>query len=123
MITATTIATTSSPLLQGITLLVVGMGVVFVVLVTLALLIRAINVQPRSTPVPAAAAESGASSGGVPPEHLAVIAAAAHAAAGSRARVSSVVFLGHGGQRDWVAGGRATIMGSHAPRRGVGPRH
>ena len=106
----------SGQLGQGLVLMVVGMGVVFFVLVLLSVLIGIMNreVKPAQALTPDVAPASVAE-GEIPPEHLAVIAAAVAVAAGPRARISRLVFLGHSSQREWVAGGRATVMGSHRP--------
>ena len=116
--------TAPTQIAQGITLLVVGMGVVFAVLVLLALLITVLNTQPKPEPAaaPVSHPDSASASNAIPPEHLVASAAASQAALGPRARVSRGVFLGHSGQRDWVAGGRATVMGSHAPSRATRSR-
>ncbi|MAY75099.1 MAG: hypothetical protein CMJ31_10355 [Phycisphaerae bacterium] len=105
-----------SPVGQGIVLMIVGMGVVFVALVIIAAIVMLMNREPKAkaspepSPTPRAAPTER-----IPREHLVVIAAAVAATVRQPARISRVMFLGHSSARDWIAGGRATVMGSHTP--------
>ena len=100
-------------LASAVTLMVVGIGVVFVALFLVMVIIiglRRLSARPVDAGPPVAAPRSG-----VDPEHLVVIAAAAAMAVGRPARVRRVVMLGHA-SNVWGVEGRATIMHSHQRR-------
>ena len=102
----------SGELSGAVTLLVVGMVVVFSTLSLIAvvvLAIRAIVGREGSAPEPGPAGAPA----GVDPRHLAVITAAATAALGARPRITRVVMLGREAGRPWVTEGRVVVMGSH----------
>jgi sodium pump decarboxylase gamma subunit len=107
-----------SPIGQGVALMIVGMGVVFVALTIIgfvaAVMTRALREQPPD-PEPEAVepAEPGV---GVDGRTVAIITAAAAAALHRPVRVRRVTVVGRRGHEAWVSGGRSILLGSHAPR-------
>lgn len=122
LLTAAT-ATEPSNLGEGVVLLVVGMGVVFVALALMLGLVAVLaRVAKRPEPVAAASpspapAPTVVSEGAITPELVAVLTAAAVAATGGPVRVRRVTVLGSTQSGAWLAGGRASLMGSHRPVR------
>lgn len=127
--TSTLPATTASDSLNAaLVLMVVGMGVVFAALLImslgLTLLGRFASANAAKPPEDRAAQdahESQSPQAAAPDDHAGqhavVIAAAVAAAIGRPHRIARVVLLEDNPQRDWVAGGRASVMTSHTPRR------
>jgi Na+-transporting methylmalonyl-CoA/oxaloacetate decarboxylase gamma subunit len=130
MITPTpliTLADAEADLASGVVLMAVGMLVVFVALVLILAsiaLIRRVADRPEGAPAVAPApeaktsapAEAPAEDEAITPELLAVLTAAAVAATGTRVRVRRVALVGDRSDA-WLAGGRASLMGSHKPPR------
>lgn len=106
---------------SGVTLMIVGMGVVFTALTVILLVITLLNRVLRERSEPAVAAAPIKPDAGPAPETVAVLAAAATAATGKLIRVRRITMLGASGRGSdraaWVAGGRASLMGSHRPQR------
>ena len=112
---------------EGITLMVVGMGVVFSSLVLLLIVIKTLNtglaekpkaVVASTTPAPAPASEPAAkTTDGIEPEVLAVISAAVAAVVGGSHRIRRVdVLTGQHTGSNWARHGRRAIMTSHRPK-------
>jgi len=110
---------TTDPVTMGLTLMVVGMLIVFVALVLLMAVIRLIDMatagsapatEPAAAPKPVAPVEEE----GVNEELLVVLAAAATAALRRSVRVRRVRLVKRS-DGSWVAGGRQGIMTSHRP--------
>ena len=114
-------ATEPSNLGEGVILLVVGMGVVFLALTLIMTLVmilgrlaRELAPKPAAAPAPAPAPTQTTDE--ITPELVAVLTAAAVAATGGPVRVRRVTVLGAGSSGGaWLAGGRASLMGSHRP--------
>jgi len=110
---------------SGVVLMVVGMGVVFGALVVLLGIIATLGRVLREraaevAPAPVSdAGTAGVDEGALSGALVAVLTAAAVAATKKRVRVRRVTMVGRsGGGSAWIAGGRASLMGSHQP----GPR-
>lgn len=121
-------AVASDNLSTAVVLMIVGMGVVFAALfimsLGLTLLGRFASANAAKPPEDRAAQgtdESQSPQAAAPDDHAGqhavVIAAAVAAAIGRPHRIARVVLLEDNPQRDWVAGGRASVMTSHTPRR------
>ncbi len=115
-------ATHEETITEALTLMVVGMTVVFCGLITIALLITLANwlfappaLAPAKAPAPAAKAPSPAAAhdASLPPALIAVLTAAATAALGRPARVTWAQPYSRQGQRSWVHAGRQALMTSH----------
>lgn len=118
----------------GITLMLVGMFVVFATLLIIMFLITGIakligeevSDAPSATPDPVGAVTSSISATHVPqpsseeglvtPEIIAVITAAAVTVLGKTVRVRGVTLINSPGGA-WLSGGRARLMSSHSPTR------
>lgn len=120
---------TELELMDGISLMVVGMGVVFFALITLWALLgllgfrRAEAPKPAVAPQPAAPAPAPAASAApasqdeITPEIYAMITAAVVAVAGRRARIQRVRFVRQADE-SWAIHGRQAIQASHRIRKG-----
>lgn len=106
---------------EGLVLMAVGMGVVFIALVALwgavALVKRFAGDDPAPAPA-TAAPPAPITDRGPTPELVAVIAAAAAAALGHRGvRVTRITPLIRGDAAPWSTGGRQSHMAAHRPAR------
>lgn len=116
---------TELELMDGITLMLVGMGVVFFALITLWALLgilgfrRAEQPKPAAvTPAPATASVAAATpEDQITPEIYAMITAAVVAVAGRRARIQRVRFVRQADE-SWAIHGRQAIQASHRIRKG-----
>lgn len=117
----------STSKLEGLSLMIVGMAVVFIALVLVGqalVLIRRFGEQAAdqaektpaaSTARPKAATptRAPASTGGIDPRTLAVLTAAAAAVVGGAVRIRRVQFLRGIRSESWASSGRAMIHNSH----------
>lgn len=105
----------------AVTLLVVGILVVFGALIVLAMVIAGLGRLATGRAVAPAKVDGpepmDGAAGGIDPRHVVVIAAAVAAAVRGPARVHRIVMLGREGGRPWVTEGRVIVMGSHRPGR------
>lgn len=117
---------TELELMDGITLMVVGMGVVFFALLTLWALLGVIGFRKAEQPKPALASPTAAPAAPVAvspaddtitPEVYAIITAAVIAVAGRRARIQRVRFVRQADE-SWAIHGRQAIQASHRIRKG-----
>ncbi len=115
---------------DGLVLMAVGMGVVFIALVTLwgvVALVKALAGDDSAPATPATAAPpappSPITDPGPTPELVAVITAAATAALGTHGvRVTRITPLIRGDAAPWTAGGRQSHMATHRPARRNTPK-
>lgn len=116
-------------LVSGVVLMIVGMFVVFGSLLLIMGLVGAMN-RLLQDPTPttgrrdiaervgsAPLSNPPAEGSGVTPELVAVLTAAAYAATQRPVRVRRITVVGSSGGSAWLAGGRASLMGSHRPVR------
>ncbi|WP_432798235.1 OadG family protein [Poriferisphaera sp. WC338] len=103
----------------GLTLMFVGMGVVFTALILLMITIKALNTflaeKPKAVPAPAPIANTPKSNDEIEPEVLAVISAAVAAVVGGSHKIRRVDVLYKQGTA-WARQGRRSIMTSHRPK-------
>ncbi|MEM7621622.1 MAG: OadG family protein [Planctomycetota bacterium] len=123
---------TATNLSQGLTLMIVGMAVVFVALLLLWAVITAVHAlgstrdagnQTRSTPQSITPASGPPAHDLVTPRLVAVLAAAATVAASGPVRLTRVTPLRRGSADPWSRSGRRGVMGSHRTRSARPKRH
>ena len=103
---------------RGLSLMIVGMSVVFVSLVAIGLVIAGVSrlfASRRAAAPSAEASRPKAPAEEIDPRTIAILAAAATAVVNKPVRIHRVVMLGHQSNEPWVTGGRATLLGSHRP--------